>query len=97
VKYVLVPRLRFLRPRYAIDPDGEVRTFESGRIVGDALLYDLEAGRHLGGFAVEVVNADQVVSHESAYEALQHDLMARTAASIRDRVAELAPGSIPPD
>jgi hypothetical protein len=96
VRYVLVPRLRFGRPTYNIEADGAVRTFNPGSIVGDALLYDLTSGAHLGGFKVEVTNADQVESQASAFAALQSDLTERARALMKERVVALAPGAIEP-
>jgi len=86
VKYALVPRLRFLRPTYDIDPDGKVRTFHPGSIAGDLLLYELATAKYLGAVATAVTNAEKVRDRSSTYQALQSDLQTRLEAEVRQKL-----------
>lgn len=91
IQYVMVPRLKFLRPTYDIDPDGKVRTFHPGAILGDALFYELASGKYLGGITIAATNADEVEDEASAYEALQSDLIEHARRGVQDKLQKLAP------
>lgn len=94
IKFVLVPRLRFVRPTYNIESDGKVKTFNPGAIVGDVVLYELATGKRLGGFRVGATNATEVEdSSHSTFDSLQLDLIKQTEEQIARRLIELAPGA----
>jgi hypothetical protein len=96
VKYVMVPRLKFLRPTYDIDSDGKVRSFHSGAIVGDALIYELATAKYLGGITIAATNNDKVEDESSTYGALERDLEKRAREGVQEKLAKLAPGGTPP-
>lgn len=96
IKFVLVPRLKFVRPVYEIDPDGKVRKFRSGSIAGDVLLYDLSSAKYLGGFSIEARNEDTVKAPKSAdvYNTLQLNLIRQAENAIKAKLAALAPETV---
>jgi hypothetical protein len=96
VKFVLVPRLKFVRPVYEIDPDGKVRRFRSGTITGDVLLYDLASAKYLGGFTIAAQNEDTVKARKSddLFNTLQINLIRQAGDAIKAKLAALAPQTV---
>jgi len=75
MRYVLVVRhLEVREPEVVDDPTRGLPEFESGHIQGEALLFDLEAGQYLGGFAFEASNSEAVETRIEVTKHMRRDL-----------------------
>jgi hypothetical protein len=98
-QYVFVLRTTADDPARLVDANN----FESGRYVGDVLLYRLADGALLGGFGVSAQSSDQVsVQLDSAgnpidpIEKLNSDMSSKVFVEIEEKLRSLVPGSLPP-
>ena len=95
LRYVLV--IRNLEVREATLTGASTRTYTGGTCEGDALLYDLESGKSVGGFRFAGRSSEKVRAEASAPEAyLTGDLKANTVGAIRAEFQKRYPGTTPP-
>lgn len=88
-KYLLINRLLENSRPYEIDAE----TYAAGYVLGDVLVFDLEASKLLGGFQIEAKSKDQMSLKQ--YSDLSSNLMAdlgmKAYGKIKERLAELTP------
>jgi hypothetical protein len=88
-KYLLINRLLENSRPYEIDAD----TYAAGYVRGDVLVFDLEAGKLIGGFQIEAKSKDQMSLKQ--YSDLSSNLMAdlgmKAYGKIKERLADLTP------
>lgn len=95
LKYVLV--IRNLEVRDAALTGASTRTFTGGTCEGDALLYDLESGRSVGGFRFSGRSSEKVRADMGDPEAyLTGNLKTNTVGAIRAEFQRRYPGTTPP-
>lgn len=88
-KYLLINRLNeHAEPKFI-----GLSTFEPGYIKGDVLVFDLQAGKLLGGFAVQIESSQQVTINEFSDENanLMAELESKAMNLIIEKFAELTP------
>lgn len=92
-KYLLVLRLRTRQPPGLVMEElkaGEMKTFSGGRIAGDAVLYEIDTARFLGGITVEGRSDENVeVRKGSVHSQLQLKLAANAEAEIRKKMEQV--------
>lgn len=92
-KYLLVLRLPSRKPPGLVLSElqaGEMKSFEGGQVAGDAVLYDLENGACLGGFALDVSSASEVeVRKSGVHTQLQLALSGAVDRRIREELAKV--------
>ena len=97
-KYVLVLRMRTLLRPGLVSAELEankMESFEPGRIAGDAVLYEIATGAHLGGFAFDISNKSEVEVRDTRVTAqLELELTGNLKSEI---VARLKPLGTPPE
>ena len=98
--YVLVLRVRrAVRPQLSLAEieARKVETFTAGEIEGDALLYEVETGKYLGGIALNVRNKDKTTVRTKAIaDQLEAQLLQAASDALYRKIIELNPGSQPP-
>lgn len=95
LRYLLV-----IRPRTWVAPkaDEAQRTFSPGSLKGDVLVFDLKAGKPVGGFPFWVLNERRldVPEGEPQEARLVRNLESLLYLQLRQSLEALAPGSVPP-
>lgn len=85
VRYVLV-----LRAHEVVEPKlttGLITKFDGGKVAGDALLYDLDGAKYLGGFAFSANNSAEInASVEHKESSLRGDLIRNAANAIQEQL-----------
>lgn len=98
--YVLVLRVRravrpVLPPTEMEAP--KVETFIAGEIEGDALLYEIESGKYLGGMALDIRSKEKtMVRARAVADQLRSQLLQDASNTLYKKILELNPGSQPP-
>jgi hypothetical protein len=91
MKYLLVLRLRTRQPPNLVMSElqaGQMKSFEGGRVAGDAVLYDVEHGTMLGGFTVDAgSDAEVEVRNSRVHDQLQLKLAANANEQIKSKLA----------
>jgi hypothetical protein len=95
LRYLLV-----IRPRTWLAPraDEATRTFTPGSLKGDVLVFDLKAGKVVGGFPFWVLNERRldVPAGEGQTDRLLRNLESLLYLQLRQSLESLAPGAVPP-
>jgi hypothetical protein len=96
-KYVLVLRLPTRESPSLVLSEleaGEMKSFEGGQVAGDAVLYDVELGTFLGGFALDVSSQSELEVRNSG---VHGQLQLALAGNVESRIQEeLAKVGVPP-
>jgi hypothetical protein len=92
-KFLLVLRLATRKPPGLVLSEleaGEMKTFQGGQVAGDALLFDIESGACLGGFAIDVRSGSEIeVSNSRVHTQLQLALSGDVDRRIREELAKV--------
>ncbi|MBN1611954.1 MAG: hypothetical protein JW940_35310 [Polyangiaceae bacterium] len=72
-------------------PTPGVKVFEPGSYRGEAHLFSLSDGKHLGGFRIEATNSESMFSHGASQEDLAKDLDRHVWAALRDGIERFIP------
>lgn len=87
LRYLLVIRKAAYQPP-ALNVDG---TFTAGRYNADALLFEIQGGRFLGGFQIGSTNSFIVRGAKIDVETLERDLSSNAEESLRNHLADHLP------
>ncbi len=91
LKYLIVVRLTTkVEPKMLPKKPGDIdSTFSGGHFEGDVVVFNIDTGKHLGGYTVKAENKDVVGRNDTIYT----DLYAALNAQIKDGFERNAPGS----
>lgn len=96
-KYLLVLRLPTRQPPGLILQElqaGEMKSFTSGHVAGDAVLYDLESGALLGGFVIDATSrSEEEVRNADVHGQLRRKLSDAVNEMIQDKLSKVG---VPP-